>query len=164
WVGRCVNNDNLAYFIRYLFFSTLSYTISSIIYFFYIYEYIKRYSISNNFVFLLLISLHFVITLIISIITFTIFVFNFLLLIRNITLIEKKMKVEIEGLGIKRKMNSFDLGIFRNLINLLGKPYFLFLYGENVGNGCYFKKNEKFQYEIWHLDTLSEWYNNGSDV
>ncbi|KCZ74701.1 hypothetical protein H311_04331, partial [Anncaliia algerae PRA109] len=85
WVGRCVNNDNLAYFIRYLFFSTLSYTVSSIIYFFYIYEFIKKYSISGNFVFLFLISLHCVITLIISIITFTIFVFNLLLVIKNIT-------------------------------------------------------------------------------
>ncbi|KCZ74177.1 hypothetical protein H311_04859, partial [Anncaliia algerae PRA109] len=42
WVGRCVNNDNLAHFIRFLFFVSLSSFISSLIYFFFIYAFLKK--------------------------------------------------------------------------------------------------------------------------
>ncbi|KCZ76389.1 hypothetical protein H311_02614, partial [Anncaliia algerae PRA109] len=107
WVGRCVNNDNLAYFIRFLFFDTFSYAISSIIYFFYILEYFKRYSLMDNFIFLFLISLHFLVTLIISFIAFTILLFNILLLLRNITLIEKKIIHDIESIGVIPKKNPY---------------------------------------------------------
>ncbi|KCZ80297.1 hypothetical protein H312_02299 [Anncaliia algerae PRA339] len=162
WVGRCVNNDNLAHFIRFLFFVSLSSFISSMIYFFFIYAFLKKNSILNNFIFLSLISFHFVLTLLISIFTCTLFVFNLLLLLRNITFIEKSILFDIERIGVLLKKNPYDFGKFRNLVNLLGKPYFFFLFGENVGNGTDFEK--KFESEPWPPVKIPRWYNYEIDV
>ncbi|KCZ74022.1 hypothetical protein H311_05016, partial [Anncaliia algerae PRA109] len=78
--------------------------------------------------------------------------------------VEKRLIFELEELGIKIDNIPFDFGIFRNLTNLLGKPYFLFLYGENIGDGFHFKENDVFDFENDSLDTISDWCNNGSDV
>lgn len=162
WIGTCVNNDNLAYFVRFLFFACVSTMISSFLFLSLVYAFFKFESISKNLIFCFFISLHFLVTSVIFIFTFLFLIFNLNLILQNLTFIEKNILSDINAFGVGLKKNPYDFGRIRNIINLMGKPYFLFLFGENTGNGLVFKKT--YDIEEWPPVTLPRWYNYEIDL
>ncbi|RVD93426.1 DHHC zinc finger domain-containing protein [Tubulinosema ratisbonensis] len=162
WIGTCVNNDNFAHFIRFLFFSCVSSTISSFLFISLIYAFFRNNPIKNNLIFSFFICFHFLLTTLISVFTFLFFIFNLNLLLKNLTFIEKNILEDMSAMGMIIKKNPYDLGKLKNLIVLLGKPYFLFLFGENIGNGINFRKT--YSIEEWPPVRLPFMYNYEIDL
>lgn len=148
WLGVCINNDNIAYFIRLLFFSVVDltmvasfclYCISTMNYK-YTHEWICR-------------SIGFFIFIIGAIAGFTsiaiglFLVERFSLVVNNITYIENSaLEDYIGNQGLSPSDSPYNLGWYKNLRIQLGSPLFLYLYGE-YGDGIVFEK--RFECDDW---------------
>lgn len=146
WLGVCIHNDNIAYFIRLLFFSFLDllmiaafclYCISTMNYKF-SYGWICR-------------SIGFLIFIIAGIAGFAsvaiglFFIERFNLLLKNVTYLEHSV-LEDSAQNLKPGDSPYNLGWYKNLRIQLGNPLLLYLYGEN-GDGITFEK--RYECDEW---------------
>lgn len=141
WLGSCVNNDNLGHFIRMLLFIVLSFLN---LFTFSIYSICTK----NEFEFGVVHRILTVFAYMIAIVSFLFFlafgyffIERFLYVLKNLTYLEgcsleTHKENNIQPCLIK---SPYDLGWIRNLRTQLGKPYFLYMYGEK-GDGLSFEK------------------------
>lgn len=135
WLGRCINNDNMSHFIRFLFFAILSILILVV------YASVLTVEAMQK-------TINFFIIIKICIIAFSIFLIfilsMFLLyalrnVLKNVTSIEKEMCDNLIRCGKVPEHNPYDRGKWNNFVEVMGKPGFLFLFGE-TGDGLSFTK------------------------
>lgn len=140
WVGRCINNDNLAHFVRFLFFASIC-IVELCIYLSYVTIHDIRSvkpaiggKIRIGFELLTIAYALFILFIVSSF-------FNAHLksVLRNITYIEKETQSNLMRCGRTPEKNPYDRGIWNNFTEVMGKPYFLFLFGETA-DGLAFKK------------------------
>lgn len=155
WIGTCVNNDNLAYFVR---FTTLG-CITALIQACYLcYIGIHLLKTERNvkkdpiFAFILVFSC---LSVLFGFFSASFSYLNIRNVLKNITFIERSMVEDMELCGIECPKSPYDLGWYQNLTSVLGKPYFLFLFGENRGDGIHFQKT--YDIDIWPPTNMSKW-------
>ncbi|KAI5151131.1 hypothetical protein ENBRE01_1918 [Enteropsectra breve] len=138
WLKRCVNYDNFGHFIRFLFFTNINMTLNAIFSGLHIYRsfYAEHDKISYYeaaaAVFALLSSSF------IWLITGIHFYNQMPLLSNNITYIEVKKKPGYYTSNTCDYESKYDLGLYKNIVDVLGPPYLLFLWRPS-GDGIYFK-------------------------
>lgn len=140
WLGNCVNNDNIGHFIRMLFFSVADLLL---LFSFSVYSLIMRDRFETQYFFRVLTVLIVIIALISLLFTLALgyFLFErFLFVLQNITFLESCCLDSLKESGILSAcLSPYDLGWKKNLEVQLGKPYFLYMYGEK-GDGLSFEK------------------------
>lgn len=134
FLNKCIGSENLADFIRLAFFATISFIFMSISTGYTLYEFKELFPILDN-----------------SKKKFTVFILFTLILIMgmcgayicyftgyhiygaamNLTFLEREVLDEMKRIGYECGRNPYDLGVIKNIKMILGKWYFLFLYGEN---------------------------------
>lgn len=136
WVGACINNDNLAPFVRMLFFASVS---TMYLFVFLCYTTLSQKKEINYLSVKLFIktsiSLY---ALLVSVVTAVFLKLHLWNIFDNITFIEQEM-VTTKRSDASLDSNPYNLGVMQNLRDVLGKPYFLYLFGEK-SDGISFKK------------------------
>ncbi|RVD92577.1 hypothetical protein TUBRATIS_009160 [Tubulinosema ratisbonensis] len=145
YIKTCINGDNLANFIRLIFIFKIFLIFNIIIY----YSELHYLIFSNRIHRTKTIALYFFTILFFLFFIFLEIFFSFIyhikLVMFNLLPIEIEILQRIDELILEDKIfyfkfgkkyfNPFDRGKINNLVNCLGKPYFLFLIGGNVKDG-----------------------------
>lgn len=142
WLGTCINNDNLSHFIRFLFFASVSITMLIIYLIFTILSDWKKHGFGSSPLTIPITAK--ILTIIYAGVTnfFLITFFGAYIkhILKNITWIENEMCKNMIRCGRIPTKNPYDFGYWENFVEIMGKPRFLFLFGE-MGDGLSFKKN-----------------------
>lgn len=155
WIGACVNNDNLAHFIRFTTFGCITSLIQAF-YLFYLGMCILKSRHSGSKTYTLILILFFSgLSFLLGFFAASFSYLNIRNALRNITFIEKSMVDDMQLCGMECPKSPYDLGWYQNFTQVLGKPYFLFLLGESKGDGVYFKKT--YNIDAWPPTDMYKW-------
>lgn len=147
WLGNCVNNDNLGHFIRMLLYAVLSLLVLSV---FSIYSIVRRDRFGPPFLFRIILVFVVTIAVLSSLLFLALGFFlieRFIFVLKNLTYLESCNLEAFKENGMHHLIKSpYNLGWWKNLQVQMGKPYFLYMYGEE-GDGLFFEKN--FECEQW---------------
>lgn len=137
WIGICINNDNLGYFLRFLFFTSLA-TLLSFLYL--IYSTITHFR-KNPYNVIAYFEVTFSLAnILVFYVTFSFFVTVLLNILKNITYLEKLTIKNLKYINVDIDTNPYDLGWYSNFVSVMGKPRYLFLFGKPIGDGITYLK------------------------
>lgn len=146
WVNTCVNHDNLAHFIRFLFFACIA-TVELVIYL--SYAVVKGMSMGyyqdNRLGLLFRIGIV-VCAIFVSFVTGLFVISQTKLVLKNITCIEKAAVKNLIKYAIPPEHNPYDRGKYTNFVEVFGPPSTLFLF-RGSGDGLTYKKT--YDIELW---------------
>ncbi|KAI5178645.1 palmitoyltransferase ZDHHC2/15/20 [Pancytospora epiphaga] len=138
WLGRCINYDNLGHFVRFLFFTCIS---TALLFLYNAYYIVDSIWLSKNHVSPLNATVAVISTLITVLVVSVTSLHcysQFRMISHNTTYIEV---IQRGGFRCgKDAYNSiYDMGLYDNLVDVFGSPYFLFL-GMPDGDGINFRR------------------------
>ncbi|KRH92198.1 serine C-palmitoyltransferase, partial [Pseudoloma neurophilia] len=148
WLNVCINNDNMAYFIRFLAFGILDLILITLFSGYNIFDMDKNYQ--PLFLCRIVCFLVFAQIFVAGFLAATVglfFIERFSFMMKNITFLENLALEEYSGnFGLKPEDSPYNLGIMKNLRIQLGYPFLFYLYGAQ-GDGITFEK--RFECEEW---------------
>ncbi|KAL6609219.1 zf-DHHC-domain-containing protein [Neocallimastix sp. 'constans'] len=158
WINNCVGHRNLPFFIRFLFYISLLFTISFVLLFLLIKGYINfqdRYHSELYFPVTNVTPLMVIFMLINGILSFVLYCFilsmalyQIIYLVRNVTRIERIQVSRVAKLVERGTLEvsqsyPYDLGLFQNIEQVFGKKYWLWwLCSKPYGDGTEFPTNQ----------------------
>jgi hypothetical protein len=139
WISNCVNYDNQGHFIRFLFFTALSSTVSFALAMVTVYRFVFKGYLIERMVDLCCLVLVAIASFILAIATGGFLCFHMTLVLRNTTFLEKLRLESVLSYEDASQASPYDRGLYINLKEALGSPCTLFLIGP-LGDGIFFPK------------------------
>jgi palmitoyltransferase len=150
WMSVCVNYDNHGDFVRFLFFSSLSHCYISCVYIYNLYLVCKgKLIIPGKWTVVLCIFT--VVALGFWLISGLIFKTQMKLILLNVTFLEEMALFEYDLEDNPILFKKYDLGTLKNLEDVFGPCYFLFLWRPR-GDGVNFISNSDLLEPLYHSD------------
>lgn len=162
WIGTCVNNDNLAHFIRFTTLGAVAEIIQGLYLSYTVIVFLQKISHAANKVCIVVGTVLAFSSFFLAFVSISFSYLNVKNILKNITFIESSMLEDLRLYGVECPKSPYDLGWYENLTSILGKPYFLFLFGENSGDGMSFKKT--YDIERWPPLRIPKWGSFETDV
>lgn len=138
WLGRCINYDNLGHFVRFLLFTCISNIVLLSINAYYIVDAVLWTKHPVRIVNAAVAVISTLIAVLLTSVTGLHCFSQFRMIAHNTTYIEV-----IQRRGFKYAKDAYesayDLGLYHNLVDVFGPPYFLFL-GMPCGDGINFRR------------------------
>lgn len=142
WLNMCINSDNIAYFIRFLFFTSVSaFTMFLVLLCLCINNMKTQYTLINKYTFPVII-LNMVMCLSLAILLFLFFMAQVRSVACNVSYIERLKLMNLN----RYYKNPYDRGVWNNLRGIMGYPWMLYMYGEK-GDGLMYEK--VYDCEVW---------------
>lgn len=162
WIGACVNNDNLAHFIRFTTLGAATEIMQGLYLSYTVILLLKEGTHAANKVGIVLGAALAFSSFFIAFVGISFSYLNVKNALKNITFIESSMLDDLRLYGMECPKSPYDLGWYENLTSILGKPYFLFLFGESSCDGMSFRKT--YDIERWPPLRIPKWGSFETDV
>lgn len=155
WIGTCVNNDNLAHFIRFTTLGAAAGIMQGLYLSYAVIKFMHRSIHAADKVFILTGAVLAFSSFFLAFFGLSFSYLNVKNTLKNVTFIESSILEDFRLYGMESPKSPYDFGWYDNLTSILGKPYFLFLFGESSGDGMSFRKT--YEIDRWPPPRIPKW-------